>query len=150
MWLLSQYSSQHCGVYTYILMLNYLPLAHNLDSLRNQLLYKPSIGYQRNNYLFFIPILRDSHAIFQVVCHYPANAYQDLESIPRGRSLWRYSGFGEALHHVCIPESLIILSNSSNSHCKSELISSSERRYVDKRICGAVQALLKSTSFPPR
>jgi hypothetical protein len=58
MWLLSQYSSQQCGVYTYILavaefssssinanrhrrscpilplflMLNYLPLAHNLDT----------------------------------------------------------------------------------------------------------------------
>jgi hypothetical protein len=58
MWLLSQYSSQHCGVYTYILAVaefssssinanrhrplcpqlllflvhNYIPLAHNLDS----------------------------------------------------------------------------------------------------------------------
>jgi hypothetical protein len=65
MWLLSQYSSQHCGVYTYILaveefssssinanrqrrsrpilhlflMLNYLPLAHNLDK------YEP-VSYQ--------------------------------------------------------------------------------------------------------
>jgi hypothetical protein len=64
MWLLSQYSSQHCGVYTYILALdeyssssinanrhrplcqyscpqlllflvhNYIPLAHNLNKLR--------------------------------------------------------------------------------------------------------------------
>jgi hypothetical protein len=63
MWLLSQYSSQHCGVYTYILAVaefssssinanrhrplcqyscpqlllflvhNYIPLAHNLDNI---------------------------------------------------------------------------------------------------------------------